>query len=338
MVFAEQPSDALRQALRLLAEGDSDAAEAVARKAAVAAKARHGSGSPPLAAAYADLARLHLKMGEFNKAAAEFQHASKGPLPADPAARRERLGFMYGFADALLGLKRFEEAEKVLKQCAAFARNLFGPTAPQAAASDLALADGLLKAGKPADALQVAQGAYDALWQLGDGLITVAVPVRAEALKAAGRADNPFADLPDLPDELVGKAVAEVVARAGAGDPVHVRAVLAELLQFADAQYGDGHAVTCDVLAAIAHHEARQGARADAPARRAAVRRSVWSYTVRRLPGGLLANLEVGFEPDGTIHLVPHVSREPDVREAEQLETVLTQAVDDLYARPTARA
>ena len=75
--------------------------------------------------------------------------------------------------------------------------------------------------------------------------------------------------------------------------------------------------------------------RADPTVRRTAVRRSVWSYAVRRAPGGLLANLEIGFEPNGLIHLVPHLSREPSTMEAAELEKILTQAVDDLYARPT---
>lgn len=338
MVFADPPSATLQQALRLLAEGKSADAETVVKKAAQSAKAKHGSGSPPLAAAYADIAHLHLKMGEYGKAAVEFQHASKGPLPPDEADRRARLGFMFGFAAALTGLARFEEAEKVHRQCIAFARNLFGGNSPQAAAAGVPLADGLMKAGKPDEALRAAQEAYDALWQLGDPLIAVAVPVRAEVLKAANKTDNPFTDLADLPDDLADRAVAGVLARAAGGDPGHVRAVLADLLRFVDTRYGDGHAVTCDVLAAVAHHESRQGDRADATARRTAVRRSVWSFAVRRLPGGLLANLEIGFEPNGTIHLVPHVSREPDPREAEQLEAVLTAAVDDLYSRPAPSA
>lgn len=110
--------------------------------------------------------------------------------------------------------------------------------------------------------------------------------------------------------------------------------MLADLLAFADKKYGDGHAVTCDVLAAVAHHEVRQGDRADAAVRRTAVRRSVWSYAVRRMPGGLLANLEIGFEPDGLIHLVPHLTRDPSENEMTKLEAVLTDAVDDLYSRP----
>jgi hypothetical protein len=63
----------------------------------------------------------------------------------------------------------------------------------------------------------------------------------------------------------------------------------------------------------------------------------VWSYAVRRVPGGLLANLEVGFEPGGGIHLAPHLTREATPAEAAQVETVLTEAVDDLYSRPMLR-
>jgi tetratricopeptide (TPR) repeat protein len=334
MVFAEQPSAALRDALELLAQGRAGEAEQVVKKAAMMAKARHGSGSHPLAKAYADIARLHVRMGEFSKAAVEFQHASKGPMPADPAARRDRLGFMYGFAEALTALSRFDEAEKVLRQCVTFARSLHGASSAAAAAAAAPLVDVLLKIGKPADAMKLAQDSYNALWALGDPLICAVIPVRAEALKAAGRPDNPFTDLADLPDDLVNKTVAEVITRTLVGDPARVRAVLADLLTFADQKYGDGHAVTSDVLAAVAHHEARLGARGDATVRRSAVRRALWSFAVRKVPGGLLANLEIGFEPDGAIHLVPHLAREPDAAEASHLESVLTQAVDDLYARP----
>ena len=151
--------------------------------------------------------------------------------------------------------------------------------------------------------------------------------------KAQSSGCDGFVIKPCLPDDLVTKTVSAVIARAPSGDPARVRAVLADLLAFADRKYGDGHTITCDALAAVAHHEARQGDRADTTVRRTAVRRSVWSYAVRRMPGGLLANLEIGFEADGTIHLVPHLSREPKAGEAAQLETILTQAVDDLYSR-----
>jgi len=335
MWIGEQPSAPLQEALQLLAQGKVGEAEMVVKKAAMAAKAKHGSGSHPLAVAYADIGRLHLRMGEYQKAAVEFQHASKGAMPADAPSRQDRLGFMYGFAEALVGLTKFDEAEKVLRQCVTFARSLHGPSSAAAAVANAPLADALLKAGKTADAMKLAQDSYDELWRLGDPLITAVIPVRAEALKAAGRADNPFTDLADLPDELVAKTVAGVIARSPAGEPGRVRAVLTDLLAFADKKYGDGHAVTCDVLAAIAHHEARQGDLGDTTVRRTAVRRSVWSYAVRRVPGGLLANLEIGFEPNGLIHLVPHLAREPNATEAAQLESVLTQAIDDLYARPT---
>ncbi len=334
MWIAEEPSAPLKEALQLLAQGKSGEAELAVKQAAMTAKAKYGSGSHPLAAAYADIARLHLRMGEFGKAAVEFQHACKSALPPDLPARRDRLGFMYGFAAALFALTRFEEAEKVLRQCEAFARNVHGATSAAAVAAKAALADALIKLGKTADALKMAQAAYDELWRLGDPLIVAAIPVRAEALKAAGRTDYPFADLGDLPDDLIAKTVSAVLARAPTGGPGPVRMVLADLLTFADKRYGDGHTVTSDVLAAVVHHESRQGTRADAPARYKAVRRLVWSFAVRRVPGGLLENLEIGFEPDGGLHLVPHLSREPTAGEAAELEAILTQAVDDLYARP----
>lgn len=338
MWIGEQPSAPLQKAMQLLAQGKAGEAETVVTKAAKEAKAKHGSGSHPLACAYADIGRVHLRMGEYQKAALEFQHASKGPMPSDVPARRDRLGFMYGFAEALVGLDRVDEAEKVLRQCVTFAKSLHGSASPAAHAANAPLAGALLKAGKTAEAMKLAQESYEALWALGDPLITAIIPVRAEVLKAAGRADNPFADLGELPDDIVAKVAAGVIDRAPAGDPGRVRAVLADLLAFADKKFGDGHALTCDALAAVAHHEARQGSGADVTVRRNAVRRALWSFTVRRVPGDLLSNLEIGFEPDGALHLVPHLKREPNPTEAAQLETVLTEAVDDLYARPASKA
>ena len=330
----EHPSAALQQALQLLAQGKVEEAKTVVKKAALAAKAKYGSGSHPLACAYADIARVHLRLGEFQKAALEFQHASKSPMPPDAAARRDRLGIMYGLAESLTGLTKFDEAEKVLRQCVTFAKSLHGTTSAGAMVANVPLAEGLLKAGKTVESLKVAQDTFNALWQLGDPLIASVYAVRAEALKANRKADNPFADLGELPDEIISRVVAAVLARVPQGDPNRMRAVLADLLAFADKKFGDGHSITCDVLAAIAHHETQQGKLANVTVRRTAVRRSLWSFTVRRMHGGLLANLEVAFESNGLLHLVPHLTRDPNPTEAAQIESLLTQAVDDLYSRP----
>jgi tetratricopeptide (TPR) repeat protein len=338
MGIENRPSAALQRALELLAAGKPAEAEAAVTKAAKETKGKYGSGSHPLACAYADIARLHLRTGEFQRAALEFQHASKGAMPADEPSRRDRLGFMFGFAAALVGLNRLDEAEKVLRQCATFSKSLNGPGSPAAAAALAPLADVLLKAGRTAEALKVANESYEALWTLGDPLIADVIPVRAEAFKAAGSAENPFVDLGYLPDEIIEPAVAGVLARAPAGAAGATRAVLADLLAFAEKKFTDAHPATRDVLAAVAHHEARQGAAADAAVRRTAVRRAVWSFTVGRVPGGLLAGLEIGFEPDGWLHLVPHLARNPTAPEVAQLESALTEAVDDLYARPAAQA
>ena len=274
-----------------------------------------------------------MRTGEPERTAKEFQHAGSGPMPSDAPRRRDRLVFMFGFGAALGELDRLKESEKVLRQCATFAKNLNGANSALAAVALVPLADVLLKAGKTAEAAKLANAAYDTLWKLGDPLFTATVGTRAETLKATGKADNAFADLADLPEEMVVDAIATTLARAGKGDIGRVRAVLADVLGFVDNKFGDGHVITCDTLAAVAYHEAVAGKKADEKIRKTAVRRSVWSYAVRRVPGGLLANLEVGFEPDGAIHIAPHLTREPDPAEASQLETILNQAVDDLYAR-----
>jgi hypothetical protein len=329
------PSPALQQALELLAAGKGEEAEDVVRSAAKQAKARHGSGSHPLAMAYADMARLHYRTGDHKKAASEFRHAADGPVPTGAPARRDRLAFMFGFAACLDAMGKPGEAEKVYRQCASFARNLHGPTAPGYAVALEPLAAILLRTGNGGEAARLMDEAFDILWKHGDPQIAAAIPTRAEALKAVGRTDNAFHELADLPDELVVETVSHVIGRSGRGDGTRVRQVLADLLRFVDRRFGDGHPATADTLAAIAHHEAALGEEGDPKVRASAARRAVWSFAVRRVPGGLLANLEVGFENGGTIHVVPHLSRDPAPDELAGLEVVLTQAVDDLYHRTT---
>ena len=339
MTLVGQPpaSENLQKALDLLTQGKAEDGESLVRKAAVDAKSKHGSGSHPLALAYAEMARFHLRAGDPERAAKEFHHAAGGAMPDDPQQRRDRLSILFGYAAALGELGKLPEAEKIARQCLTSARNLGGPQSALAFVALVPLADVLLLVGKNEEAARRAKDAYDSLWQLGDPLYCSAVGTRAEALKAAGRADNPFADLDHLPEEMVSAAVANTLARAGKGAAARVRAVLADLLAYVEKKYGDGHTLTSDAVAAVAHHEAAAGDRADEKVRRGAVRRSVWSYAVRRVPGGLLANLEVGFEPGGGIHIAPHLTREATPDETAQVETVLNQAIEDLYSRPALR-
>lgn len=334
LVGQPPPSPALQQAFALLAQGQPDQAEAVVKRAAMQVKAQHGSGSHPLALAYAELARLHLLLGQPQKAAREFLHAANSRTSTEPHHLRDRLAFQFGLGTALGELGQFSEAERVLRAALELARQHAGPQAAITALARVPLADVYLLAGRTAEAIQLASEAYDTLWSLGDPVFPQAVGTRAEALKATGHTANPFPELNALPDELITAAVAHTLGRAGKGDVGRVRAVLVDLLAFVDQRFGDGHPTTCDVLAAVVHHETASGDRRDDSLRQTAVRRSVWSYTVRHESGGLLQNLEVRFEPTGELHLVPHLSREPTPHELGHLERLLHQAVDDLYARP----
>jgi tetratricopeptide (TPR) repeat protein len=328
-------SPALRQALQLLAAGKPAVGEQVVVAAARKAKAAHGSGSPPLARAYADMARFHHRAGDFKRAAAEFKHAGGGPLPPDPAGRRDRLAFMSGYAGCLDALGQFAEAEKVFRQCVAFARNLSGPDSPGFAASLLPLADLLTRTGNPAEGARLAEEAFEVCWRHGDAGIGAAAAARAAAWKAAGRPGDAFADLHELPDDFAAGVVAAVVGQDGGKYlPEERRAVLADLVGFAGRRFGDAHPAAADALAAAFHHETSLGEGGDEKVRAEMVRRAVWGYALKRAPAGLLARVEVGFRPDGSIHLVPHLTRDPDANEAVHLESVLTAAVDDLYARP----
>lgn len=286
------PSPALEEALRLLAAGDEEGAEKVVTKAAKRAKGDHGSGTHPLAKAYADMARLHARMGTkgIKRAAAEFRHACGSPLPPDPDGRADRLAFMTGYAWCVAALGGPAEAAQVFRQCVAFARNLHGPGSVGHAAALLPLADHLLATDQPADALKAADEAFDLLWRHGDARVAEAVAVRAEARAADAAGGDPFADLDGLPPELVAATAAAVLGRRWDGD---------------------------------------------GPTRAAAVRWAVRTYAESRVPAGLLADLEVGFDPDGAVHLSPHLGRNPSPAEAATLEAVLNAAVDDLYSRQT---
>jgi tetratricopeptide (TPR) repeat protein len=326
------PSPALAAALEQFAAGQVEEGEQFLYDAARSTKAEYGSGSHPLARAYADLARYHYLTGEFKKAAAEFKHASGNPLPTDKGERADRLSFMFGFAATLDAVGKQDEAVKVFRQCLAFARSLYGPAAAEHALALLPLAAALLKTpGTEFEASQLADEAHDTLWKLGDARVVEVVPVRAEAIKAAGRADNPLAEFADLPDELAAQVASKVIAHRG--EPVRTRAVLADLLKFVDRKFGDGHPAVADTLAAIACHEGSLGFRGDVKLRTTVTRRAVWSYAVRRASPDLLANLEVGFEADGTVHLGAHLSRYAGEDETNQLEDVLAAAVEDLWTR-----
>lgn len=334
-LFGQPPdSAALAEARELLAKGMAAEADLVVTNAAKQAKKQFGSGSHPLSCAYADMARLHYHAGDFKRASTEFKHAADSPMPGEPAQRADRLAFMFGYAACLEALNRPGEAEKVLRQCAEFAKSLHGAESAGYAAALEPLAAHCQKYGPVGEAVRLADEAYDLLWKLGDAGIARAAVVRAEAFKAAGRTDDPYADLADLPDELAAEAVAQAIGRVGLGDAVRMRQVLEDTKQFAARRFGDGHPAMADTLAAIVHHETSLGDRCDTKARSAAARRSVWSFAIARAPEGVLENIEVGFESDGTFHLIPRLAREPTAAEAVQLEQVLTQAIDDLYARP----
>jgi tetratricopeptide (TPR) repeat protein len=325
------PSPALAAALEQFAAGRVEEGEQALYDAARATKAEYGSGSHPLARAYADLARYHFRTGEFKKAAAEFKHASGNPMPTDKAERADRLSFMYGFAATLAAVDKHDDAVKVFRKCLAFAMSLYGSGTPDHVLALVPLAGALLKTEAEFEASQLADEAYDALWKVGDKRVVDVVATRAEAIKASGRADNPFADLADLPDELAAKVVANVIAFRG--ELSRRRAVLAELLAFADKKFGDGHPAVADTLAAVARHEESLGFRGDLKLRTTATRRAVWSFAVRRVSADLLANLEVGFEADGVVHVGAHLSRYADEDETNKLEDVLAAAVEDFCTR-----
>lgn len=335
MPISGQPAatSTLQEAMDLLAQGNTDNAEELVTKAAKRAKAQFGSGSHPLANAYADMARFHYYQGNFKRAALEFRHAGESPMPSETNERADRLAIMFGYAACLEELDKTLEAEKVYRQCVEFARALHGPDTPSYAMAIPPLAELLLKTGPNSEAVRLSDEAFTVLWKHGHSAISSVAALRGEAMRAAGRSDDPYADLADLPEELAIETVSEGLKRSSRCGGIRARQMLVDLLRFADRRFDLDHPSIAEILAAVVHHEATLRDQCDAKLRSTAARRFVWSFTHRRAPESILDSIEVGFEPDGTIHLVPHVAREPDANEFVLLEMVLTQAVDDLYAR-----
>ncbi len=326
------PSPALTAALHLFKAGMPAEAETVVVKAAREAKRDHGSGSHPLALAYADMARFHFTAGEVKRAGTEFQHAIKYPAPAGAAVKKDRLAFLFGYGGCLAALGRTADAEKVFRKCVLTARDVFGAGSAGAAAAVVPLAELFLATDHPADAARLLDGAAPALLGHRDPLAPLASALKAEANRLLNRPGDPFADLARVADETVRAAGAAAIARAAADPHPRRRPVLNDLAAFTARRFGDGHASAVDALAAVVRHEAALGA-VDSPARAAAVRRAVWAFAARRPEGVALENVEVGFDPDGTVHLAPHLTRAPAAAELAAVEAVLVAAVDDLFVR-----
>ena len=325
-------SPPLVAALHLLKAGMPEEAETVVVKAAREAKRDHGSGSHPLACAYADMARFHHAAGELKRAGTEFQHAIKYPAPADPAAKKDRLAFLFGYGGCLADLGRTADAEKVFRQCVLNARAVYGAGSAAAAAAVVPLAELFLRTDHPADAAKLLDPAAPALLAHRDPAGPLAAALKAEAHRLLNRPGEPFPDLDRVPEEEAVAAVRAALARAAAEPHPRRRPVLDDLVKFASRRLGHGHPAAADALAGVVRHEAAVGGAAS-PTRAAAVQRAVWGYAARRPEGVVLDDVRVGFDPDGTVHLAPHLTKAPTPAELAAVEAVLVAAVDDLFAR-----
>jgi hypothetical protein len=278
------------------------------------------------------MGRFHHAAGEVKRAATEFQHAIKYPPPTNPTGKRDRLAFLFGYAGCLADLGRTADAEKVFRQCVLSAREAYGPTSAGAAAAVIPLAEHFLRTDFPSDAARLLDAAAPALLGHRDPLGPLAVALKAEAHRLLNRPGDPFADLARIADETAAAAVTAALARGAADPHPRRRPVFDDLVKFACRRFGDAHPVAADALAGVVRHEAATGG-AGSPARAAAARRAVWAFAARRPEGMGLENVEVRFDPDGAVHLAPHLTRDPSPAELSAVEEVLVAAVDDLFTR-----
>jgi tetratricopeptide (TPR) repeat protein len=273
----DQISPAMQKALELLKQNRAADAEEVLVRAAGAAEERFGRGSPAHATAQDDLGNLHAFLGDMRGAVACYRRACEGPPPADTQARRDRLTYLVNFAAALEALDELDEAEQVHRQGVAGRRTFYGPDHPGYAFGLEPLATLLLRRGRPQEALQLLDECAANFRRNGHPRVAGALALRAEALKAVGDPQPPFAGLEQLPDQVLTDLAGTVLQRAGKTDPVWARQVLADLLALVESRFGLDHGLTLNVLATVANHEADQGERGDHDVRLGAIRRSLAS-------------------------------------------------------------
>jgi tetratricopeptide (TPR) repeat protein len=267
----------MQEAMRLLQEGRPADAETLLRRAARDAEELFGRGSHEDAVAHNDLGNLHAHVGDLKRAAAAYRRACSGPLPTETQALRDRLTYLVNLATTLETLGELDEAEEVLRRGVERRREFYGPDHPGHAFGLEPLAALLLRRGKHEEALRLLNEAATIYWNHGHPRVASALAVRAEALKAVGNSEPPFAGCGKLPDPVFTDLVGTVLQRAGKTDPAWARPVLADLLATVEARLGLDHALTLNVLATIANHEADRGERCDHEVRLRAIRRALAS-------------------------------------------------------------
>jgi tetratricopeptide (TPR) repeat protein len=268
-------SPALEKALTLIQAGDEKAAEETVIQAVRDADAAHGKGSPELAGAYNDLGSVLMQLGRYGAAAEAFRGACDGPIPAADPARSDRLTHQTNFGLALQYADRFDDAEKVLRENLDSRMTAYGADHVGYAFGQEQLADLLLHQKKANDALDLLNPAVATFLKHRHPRVAHAIALRAEALRANDRPDDPFGNLDPMPDEIIAEIGQVALSRTNLIDPALSRMVLGDLDKVLTKRFGENHALILRLVTAQADLEGEQGKAGDPRLRERAVRRAV---------------------------------------------------------------
>ncbi|MEV4623109.1 tetratricopeptide repeat protein [Asanoa sp. NPDC049573] len=235
-------------AFALLREGRVvDAEEVMARELKAVTK-KHGRGSVAWASAQCDLGNLLLNCDQVARAIECFRAAVSVAPGADREAAKDQLTYRMNLGMVLRMAGRLEEAEAELRAGAAARLAFYGREHAGYAFGLEPLADVLLQRGNVREARQVIEETVANFWRNGHERVATALALRASILRAEG-VDGPlFAELTQLPDEVVEQVATSVVTRDGV-DP----AVLTDLAAALEARLGPDHQATLNVLSQLAN-------------------------------------------------------------------------------------
>jgi tetratricopeptide (TPR) repeat protein len=250
-------------------------AEEVVTRAVHEAEARFGAASPEYANAQNDLGTVLIYLQEPEQAAQAFARACAVDIPTNEQATRDRLTYTLNWGRALEMAGKLDEAEEVLRSGLQGRAGFYGREHAGYAFGLEPLAEILLRKRNIEEALKLIDEATRNFWHHAHPRVATALALRAEILKAAGSEEPPFADLDELPDEIVERIGQAVLERAGETEPRLSRQVLDDLLPLLTSRFGEDHPVTLNALAAIANLERSLG---DSQARQDAIRRAIAAF------------------------------------------------------------
>ncbi|WP_164842376.1 tetratricopeptide repeat protein [Actinoplanes solisilvae] len=184
--------------------------------------------SPQWASAQCDRGNEHLEAGRVDRAIECFRQAASVP-PRDHETRKDQLTYRLNLGLALRMAGRLDEAERELRLGLAERLDFYGREHAGYAFGLEPLADLLRRRGQLEEARRLADEAVTNLRANGHERVASALALRAAIVHAAEAVEPLFADLGDLPDDVIAQISPAVVGLAEGGEPELLVAVVAAL-------------------------------------------------------------------------------------------------------------